>query len=376
MVQMVATGHVSAPIPEPAHERVAAFTSLFVARSGTVVCGFQLGSAKHAVDCTLRLCHSTDGGSTWSVLIPRLPTVIDGIPGSLAGAEIVEPIPGTWLLFSTWFDRSDPDRPLFNPETEGLLKSRQVVSVSTDAGRTWSPWRTIPTPGLSGCAATGPALRGPGGEVGFAFESFKEFDDPAPARHGAWLTVSRDGGKSFPELHLVAQDSAHQVYYWDQRLCPGAEPGSYVALFWTHDRQTQRDLPVHIVQGQLGQPAWQTPLSTGVIGQIAAPLVLPDGRLLMFVVDRNSPATMSLWVSPDQGRTWPPSERVVVYAHDEQARLTQGAENVDFAEYWEDMRRWTFGHPALRLLPDGHVLAVWYAGVPGSMGIRWARLHP
>ena len=24
--------------------------------------------------------------------------------------------------------------------------------------------------------------------------------------------------------------------------------------------------------------------------------------------------------------------------------------------------------------PDGHVLAVWYAGVPGSMGIRWARL--
>jgi hypothetical protein len=84
---------------------------------------------------------------------------------------------------------------------------------------------------------------------------------------------------------------------------------------------------------------------------------------------------MSLWVSHDRGQTWPETDRVVVYAHDEQARLTQGSENVDFAEYWEDMRRWTFGHPALRLLPDGHVLAVWYAGVPGSMGIRWARLH-
>ena len=57
-----------------------------------------------------------------------------------------------------------------------------VYSVSTDAGVTWSPWRTVATPGLSGCAATGPALRGPQGEVGFAFESFKEFDDPAPAR--------------------------------------------------------------------------------------------------------------------------------------------------------------------------------------------------
>ncbi|MFN7806197.1 MAG: hypothetical protein ACK5TO_19460, partial [Planctomycetaceae bacterium] len=123
MIQVVATGHVSPPIAEPPHERVAAFTSLFVAQSGTVVCGFQLGSAKHAVDCTLRLCHLTDGhstdghstdaGQTWSVLTPRFPTEIEGLPGSLAGAEIVEPTPGTWLLVSTWFARADPTRPLF-----------------------------------------------------------------------------------------------------------------------------------------------------------------------------------------------------------------------------------------------------------------------
>ncbi len=373
-MKLLDTGSIYSPDGAPANDRVAAFTSLFVAESGTIVAGFQIGSAKHAVDSSLRLCRSRDGGCHWDTLIARFPTTLDGVPGSLAGAEIVESTPGRWLLFSTWFDRSEPERPLFDPETEGILRSKQLVSVSTDDGVTWSDWRVIPTPGLTGCAATGPALRFHDGSIGFAFESFKEFYDPAPARHGAWLAISHDGGESFPEMHLVAQDPAHQVYYWDQRLCTTPAGDEYVALFWTHDRKTQKDLTVHVVAGAPGGTERATPWDTRVTGQIAAPLLLDDGRLLMFVVDRVSPATMSLWISPDGGRSWPANQRLVVYRHDEQGRTTQGTDNVDFAEYWEDMRKWTFGHPALRRLSDGTVLAVWYAGVPGLMGIRWARL--
>ena len=42
--------------------------------------------------------------------------------------------------------------------------------------------------------------------------------------------------------------------------------------------------------------------------------------------------------------------------------LTQGRENIDFNQYWDDMGKWTFGHPAIRQLPDGHLLLAWYAG--------------
>lgn len=376
-MKILEQGTVYAPANAPASERVAAFTSLFVSQSGTIVCGFQLGSAKHAADASVRLCRSLDAGRTWAILTNCFPTVLDGIPGSLAGAELVEPQPGHWLLFSTWFDRSDPQRPLFNPETEGILHSRQVMTVSVDSGQTWTAWRVVPTPGLTGCAATGPSLVWPDGSLAFAFESFKEFDDPSPARHGAWLAVSRDQGMTFPEQHLVAQDPEHQRYFWDQRLCPIDRDGGYVALFWTHDRRTQRDLPVHCLRGDIHSGSKPTaPWSTSIMGQIAAPLQLSDGRLLAFVVDRTRPATMSLWCSEDRGDSWPSGKRLVVYRHDEQAQLTQGSENVDFAEYWEDMRKWTFGHPALRQLNDGAVLAVWYAGIPGEMGIRWARIDP
>ena len=50
----------------PPGERVAAFVSLCVLESGTILCGFQNGPRKHDVTSTLRLCRSRDGGQTWT----------------------------------------------------------------------------------------------------------------------------------------------------------------------------------------------------------------------------------------------------------------------------------------------------------------------
>jgi hypothetical protein len=54
--------------------------------------------------------------------------------------------------------------------------------------------------------------------------------------------------------------------------------------------------------------------------------------------------------------------------------LSQYKANVDFAQYWEDMGKWTFGHPAIRPLDKGRVLVAYYAGTPERMSIHWARV--
>lgn len=374
----------------PAKERIAFFTSLCPLKSGTLLCGFQLGSSKHAPDGTIRLCRSRDRGRTWQELPFRFVTEHDGIPGSLSGAEMVEIEPGRLLLFSTWFDRSDPNRPLFDPVTEGILHAKQRVAVSTDDGETWGDWRVLPTPGLTGCAITGPAQRWNDGTIAYMFESFKEFDDLRPARHGAWMILSRDGGETFSEPLLVAQHPEHKIYYWDQRLCTTRSAGEFVALFWTHDLEHKRDLNVHFRRATIdqcpslssiektGAGSVQTPLAireTTIPGQIAAPLVWEDGRLLAFVVDRNRPGTMTLWCSKDGGATWPADDALVVHTHDERALLSQGRENIDFKQYWEDMGKWTFGHPAIRALDDGRLLLAYYAGTPDALSIHYARLE-
>jgi hypothetical protein len=361
----------------PEEEAIAFFTGLCPLCSGTILSGFQVGPAKHAPTATIRLCRSRDRGQTWQEMAWRFPTTLDGVRGSLAAAELVEAGPGRLLLFTTWFDRSDPRRPLFDPVTEGLLPSRQLIAVSTDEGESWGPWQVLATPGLTGCATTGPVTRWADGTIAYAFESFKEFDDPQPARHGAWLLVSRDGGRTFDPPFLVARHPDNTIYSWDQRLGPTHRDGEFVALFWTHDRAAKRDRNVHLLHASIhdGPRAREQPRETTIPGQIAAPLVRDDGRLLAFVVDRDRPGTMTLWLSADGGRTWPVDERLVVHVHDERAALTQGKENIDFAQYWEDMGKWSFGHPAIRSLGDDRVLLAYYAGTPQRMSIHWARVN-
>ncbi len=232
----------------------------------------------------------------------------------------------------------------------------------------------MPTPGLTGCATTGPVLRWADGTIAHAFESFKEYDEAKPGHHAAWLLVSRDGGRTFDPPHLVAQHPEHRLYYWDQRLCAGAAPGEFVALFWTHDRQEKRDRNVHFLRSSVGARTREQPRETNIPGQIAAPLLLEDGRVLAFVVDRGRPGTMKLWQSRDGGLTWPEGESLTVHVHDERALLSQGRENIDFAQYWEDMGKWSFGHPAIRPLGAGRVLLAFYAGMPERMSIHWARV--
>jgi len=355
-------------------ESIAFFGGLAALASGTLLSLAQVGPAKHAPTSTLLLLRSRDRGTTWQRLSCRFSTVIDGIPGSFGSGQIVELHPGRLLLIATWYDRSDPARPLFDPVTEGLLVSRQVKAFSADEGETWTHWETIPWPsGFGGCSSTGPLVRWPDGTLAFPFESLKAYDDPGPAAPAAWYLLSRDDGRTFGEPVLVARDAGNRRYYWDQRWCATPEPLGFLALFWTHDVAAKCDLPIHLLRGSALRPSGRMdPTDTGLVGQIAAPLLLPDGRLVAFVVERGRPGRLVLWLSPDRGRTWP--ESVVVYVHEERARLSQGPSDIDYAEYWEDMHRWTFGHPALLALGANELLLSYYAGVPQRLGLHWARV--
>jgi hypothetical protein len=374
-MQVEAKGLVLDAEAQPAAQAVNAFTSLLRLQSGAYLCGFQSGPAKHAVTSVARVFRSDDGAGTWHEVPLNRPSTWQGIPGSVSSADLVEVAPGRLIMFTTWFDRSDPDRPLFDPVTQGVLHSKQLWCVSTDEGRTWGPWQQIATPGLTGTASCITALRWSDGAIAHCFESYKEYDDPSPGRHGAWLSVSRDAGRSFGPPIQVAQHPEHKLFYWDQRLCAGKEPGEFYGLFWTHDMEHKKDLTVHFRRGTIHDRPPCVPIATPIRGQIGAPLLLDDGRLLGFVVDRERPATMKLWCSPDGGKTWPEKDALVVYNHEEKAKLTQGSENVDFVQYWDDMAKWSFGHPAIQPHDRDRVLVAWYAGNPGRLSVHWARVR-
>ncbi len=374
-MQIESRGIIFDPIKWGGDQLLTSFVGLCSTESGALLATCQLGSSKNAVDATLVVCRSIDQGRTWARCEHEFATSIEGCEGSLSSGDIIEVASGQLLLIATWFDRSDPARPFFDPVTEGILRSKQLKAFSNDEGQSWSNWTELDLGGIKACSNTGPILRWADGTIGFAFESLKEYCDPTPVVQRAWCVLSRDGGQTFDAPITVAHDPQNQKFYWDQRLCVGSETGDFIGLFWTHNVAEKKDMPVHLCQGNLlgGDKRIPPPTPTCLEGQIAAPLLLADGRCLVFVVDRSEPGRLILFRSDDREFNW--SRQLTVHSQIEYAELTQGCDKIDYAQYWEDMGKWTFGHPAIVALDGQTVIVAYYAGMPNHTLIHWARIR-
>ncbi len=354
---------------------MASFVGLCSTGSGTLLATCQLGSAKNAIDTTLVVCRSTDQGQTWVRCEHEFATKIGDCAGSLSSGDIIEITPGKLLLIATWFDRSDPTRPFFDPVTEGILPSKQLKAYSNNEGQSWSNWTELDMAGIKASSNTGAILRWSDGTIGYAFENLKEYCDPAPVVQGAWCVLSRDGGQTFEAPISTARDPQNRKYYWDQRLCVGPEVGDFIGLYWTHDIVRKTDIQVHLCQGNLlhDKERISQPMPTGLEGQIAAPLLLTDGRCLAFVVDRSDPGRLILFMAEGKDLNW--NRQLTVHSQIEYAELSQGRDSINYTQYWEDMGKWTFGHPSIITLDSRTVLVAYYAGKPLHTSIHWARIE-
>jgi len=354
--------------------RFCTFTSLERLSDGRLVCGFRTGSAKDSADESVCIMCSDDGGATWQVAFAGFDDVPPGSGGRIRAVGLAEIAPGRLMASFLWMDRSDPALPLANPETQGILPSRIFVAESADAGRSWSDLRRVPLQPHKGNATTGDMLPLKDGALVLPYEAWKEYDDTSPGEHHAALRLSTDGGVTWTGPAIVAHDPSGRLLYWDQRLAVNPEDGRLIAMFWTHDRAAQQDVPMHVAWGSPDGQTWSAPLSTGIEGQIVAPLWLPGGRVLAAYVHRHDPPGLRAILSDDGGRTWDAAAELVFYEKQRGGRESGMGGKRDFGDYWADMSIWTFGHPAAARLPGGEVMVAYYAGDETAMSIHWVRI--
>ena len=357
----------------PANRRFCSFTSTLVLSDGRILVAFRAGSSKDSADENIIIRMSADQGKNWETVCEGLETTIDGVPGCWRSAALTELEPGRLIAEWCWFDRSEPDRPLANPETQGTLPSRVFVMESLDDGRTWIRRREVITHPFEGIATTGPILKLSNGDLAVQYEAWKGYDDPSPGEHHAILRISHDGGHTFDPASIVAHDDEARIFYWDQRLDVAPDSGEMIALLWSHDRTVQQDIDVHVARGTPDGKTWTTPADTGFAGQIASPLCLGDERVLAAYVHRHDPPTLRAILSTDFGQTWDTGCELVFY--ESGSGLEAGmAGKREFADYWVDMSRWSFGHAEPAVLPDGDVFIAYYGGDPAAMSMHWVRI--
>jgi len=357
----------------PPEARFCTFPSLARLDDGGLVVSFRTGSAKDSADEDSRVMASDDDGRTWQGVFAGFGDLPPG-RGRARCLGITAASGGKLLGSLGWMDRSDPSLPMFNPATEGILPTRVLLVESADGGRSWSRGQEVSLAPHAGNATTGSILILRDGRLALPYEAWKSYQDAGPGRHHASLRISADRGATWPELAIVAHDPDGRVLYWDQRVCVAPDTGQLLAMFWTHDRQAGRDMDIHIGWSLTTDGRqWSQPVSTGIAGQICAPLALGGGRVFAAYVHRHHPPSLRAILSDDFGRTWTAGEELVFY---EKERGTESgmAGSRDFGDYWADMSIWTFGHPAPALLPNGDIMVAYYAGNETAMGIHWVRI--
>jgi hypothetical protein len=186
------------------------------------------------------------------------------------------------------------------------------------------------------------------------------------------LVHSRDSGRTWGAPITAGQDPSGRIFNWDQRL--GLAPDGRIGAFvWTYDSDARIYLNVHRRISADGGMTWSRAEDLGFADQPGRLAVLPDGRVVLPWVDRFGTRSIRARLAPAIDAAFDPASEVALYTlGEDQAR---SASEDTTGALLAEMSLWTFGLPYAEALPDGDVLAVYYAGDQAALDIRWARLR-
>lgn len=340
--------------------------------SGRWICGFRAAPTKiGTVGQHVRVSYSDDEGRSWSDAVsPFELQTVGGKPGLFRSAGLTSLGGDRIVAVLCWVDHSNPELPFFNEESEGLLPTKIFLSSSKDGGLTWStPEQMGTSPFDIETPITGPILILKDGTWACQFELNKPYDDPEPWLHSSVLMYSSDEGKTWPSFSVLSNDP--RIFYWDQRPSVLSD-GTILNLFWTFDRQDAVYLNIHAKSSGDNGRTWSDMWDTGIPGQPAPPVTLPDGRIGMVYVDRTTSPVIKMRASDDGGRTWPAETEVVIH---EATLDSQTWKKKSMQDAWAEMGAFSLGLPTTVSLADGNVLVAYYSGPDtDTTSIHWVRV--
>jgi hypothetical protein len=270
------------------------------------------------------------------------------------------------------------DRPVYNPEGEGLVPILNHFTRSSDEGETWSAGSPLSGQPIPQTASQG-LLTLPGGDVLMTFETFKEYNEAGPWRYRGGMLRSHDEGRTWGEQVISAasdfEGDPHDTMWWDPRIARLAD-GTLVQFYYAFRHRDSGEGPVHAAWSDDDGRTWTPPTPTVLEGQATYPIALPGGgaRLIAFQQRRTGPGTMRAYYSTDAGRSFDPSSETVVYEHG-QASAGAADGSLGSFDYLISMDRFTFGHPCGVPLGPDRALVIWYAGGLTRTAIHAAELH-
>lgn len=333
--------------------------------SGEMLCAFDLGEAVESLDYRTWVARSSDSGRTWSAPVRLFEDSIQR-PSSHT-MRISRLRDGSLVGLGARFYRDDPEEGLTNRDNLGLVPMDVLSLRSFDAGRTWEGPRLVRPPLEGPCfeichqiveLADGRWLAPMG--------TWKDWNGNAPNGMKAIALVSRNQGETWPQYLDVFDFYMDGTISFEQSVTQMPD-GRLLAVAWGfHEPSgTTRPTPYTLSDGtgRFGEPR-----PTGLRGQTAKILALPDGRILCLYRRDDQPG---LWanLARIEGDRW---------VNLEEAPVWQGATSgmTGRANGADELGALKFGFPNLISLPDGTVFAAFWCCEDAVHNIRWFRIKP
>lgn len=348
--------------------KILSFPSLCKMSNGEIIAAFQCGREKNHACAKGILIKSYDNGRTWHNPVDPFSKWATENGYAVHVVYLSEIMPGKLLASLMLCDHNgNPSLPFFNPETGGALPIYVGLAESYDNGITWSRPSVLSTGCFNNlpCPIMSPIVKGADGRLFLPFETSKTYYNTGKWHHHAACLVSEDGGKSWPEVKIIANDPEDRYLYWDHKMVPLGD-NRIVDFLWTYDTTLNQDTYVHISMSHDGGISWpKNPSSTGLTGQVTFPISIGGSSIMVVTVDRFKDKAIKGYISHDLGKKW--GSEFVIYRH-EVSDNSSSTLNEALAE----MQYWSFGLPFGIKISAEEVLVAWYCGSSEKTRIRWA----
>ena len=342
------------------------FSSLVYLGSGELLATARIGSGKDTADGNVGIWRSADAGDTWSVPVMPFNRDFEGRRGCLRAGYITELPKGRLLMTCAWVDRSVEGRGLYNDKTGGLCELFPVISESYDGGVTWSVLQQVDLyPVTLPSALTGPTLVLPEGGIACQFESQKTWNSNEPIFNISAFKISYDLGNTWPEYVQIAGWPREDIVCWDQRIAQFPN-GKMINFFWSYNTVKNIDHTIHMSFSNESGRNWSRPIDTGIVGQIACPVVMNESHIVLLYVRRDDKCQILARQSFDGGKTWDVKSEILVY--------NQADSENDNANLFDAMNQWSYGHPCGIKLSDTEIAAVYYAGQGAHTALHFCKI--
>ena len=325
-----------------------AFPYLCELPGGTILASHQMGQAFESVDGTSFLSESTDGGVTWSKPWRMYDKSAEAVPLN-DNCKIIRLADGRLVALGYQFFREDPELPLGNPQTGGLLNDEIFFSISEDGGKTWSARQSVNCAWGNHVEASAPLTVLQDGSWAAPITGFAKWDGTPAGRNCGRLLRTYDEGNTWNDDAVCAFFPGDTVTCFEQRMCQ-LEDGTLVVISWNEDMQTGQRLPNHLHFSHDNGKTFTGPVSTGIGGQASFVMALDGTRVLTLHAVRRDTDRPGIYacIADVSGNSWKLEEMACVWEPN-----VPVVKNAKMAEIFSFLK---FGQPGAIRLSDGDIL--------------------